>query len=269
MPVRVSLVINTLNEEHNIGDCIRSATGFADEVIVVDMSSTDRTAEEAKAAGAIVHTIQRAPFVDPTRNYALSLATGNWILLLDADERLTPGLKVELRKIAEEDSADVVNIFDATYMFGHRIHYSGWQNACRRSFFKKGFLVYPETEVHAHPVNKGRLLTLEPTKGVVLHFNYRDLSHFIKKLNDYTDGEALKLLRTGGALTPLRGVYWGARHFFRRYFLLSGYKDGVYGFILSILIGFYWFMAFCKAWERRQKDYSPATKVDSLERREI
>ncbi|MFH1618516.1 MAG: glycosyltransferase family 2 protein [bacterium] len=258
MAVRVSLVISTLNEEGNIGDCIRSATGFAEDVIVVDMSSADRTAEEAKAAGAIVHVVPKAPFVDPTRNYALSFASGDWILIMDADERLTPALAAELRAIADGDLADVVEVAFETYMFGGRIRYSGWQDTCRNSFFKKGFLTYPVAEVHAHPAWKGRLLSLAPSKGVLVHYNYMDVRHFILKMNDYTDGEAIKLLRAGGNHTPLRGVYWGLRHFFRRYFLRFGYKDGWRGFVLSVFMGFYWFLSFCKAWELNTRKFVPS-----------
>ena len=251
--MRVSLVINTLNEEGNIGDCIRSAAGFADEVIVVDMSSTDHTVEEAKSAGAIVHVIPKGPFVDPTRNYAFSLASGEWILLMDADERLTPEIKDELHRIAVEDLADVVEVAFEVHMFGDVIHYSGWHNTRRKSFFKKGFLSYPADEVHAHPAWKGRLFSLPPSKGRFVHYNFRDLRHFILKMNDYTDGEALKLLRAGGSPSPLRGVYWGLRHFFRRYFLHFGYKDGWNGFVLSIFMGFYWFLSFAKAWEIKRR----------------
>jgi glycosyltransferase involved in cell wall biosynthesis len=262
MAVRISLVISTLNEEENIGDCIRSATGFAEDVIVVDMSSTDRTAQEATSAGAIVHVIPRVPFVDPTRNYALSLASGEWILLMDADERLTPEVKNELRRIAVEDLADVVEVAFEVYMFGDLIRYSGWQNIRKKSFFKKGFLTYPADEVHAHPTIKGRLLSLPPSKGMMVHYNYKDLRHFVLKMNDYTDGEALKLLRAGGSCSPLRGVYWGLRHFFRRYFLCFGYKDGWLGFILSVFMGFYWFISFAKAWEiKRKASHSHKTNV--------
>lgn len=263
MAVRVSLVINTLNEEEHIGDCILSAQGLADEVLVVDMSSNDKTADIARSLGAKVHTVPRFPFVDPTRNYAMSLACGEWILLIDADERVTPTLADELRVIAADDLADVVEVADEVHMFGDIIRYSGWQYPRKKIFFKKGFLTYPAVEVHAHPTWKGRLLSLAPAKGMLVHYNYRDLRHFILKMNDYTDGEALKLLRAGGNHSPLRGAYWGLRHFFRRYFLCFGYKDGWIGFILSVFMGFYWFLSFAKAWEiERKGSYSHKTKAN-------
>lgn len=255
MSVRISLVVSTLNEENNIADCIRSAQELADEVVVVDMHSGDRTVEIARSLGAIVHLTERRPFVDPTRNSAIAQATGDWILLLDADERLTPKLAVELRNIAEKDEADVVNIQFDTYIIGQHIQYSGWQGDSHHRFFRKGFLEYPDQEVHASPRILGRELILNGRKGRIQHFNFQDLRHFIKAINEYTDGEALRLLRGTGKITPVRGGYWGLCHFFKRYLKLQGYKDGKYGFILSVFMGFYWFLAFAKAWENKQRGY--------------
>jgi glycosyltransferase involved in cell wall biosynthesis len=226
-----------------------------DEVIVVDMHSNDRTAEIARSQGAKVHLVGRKPFVDPVRNFSIAQATGEWILLLDADERLTPELSLELRSIAEKDLADVVTIEFDTYISQQQIKYSGWQKDSHCRFFKKGFLEYPDQEVHASPKICGRNLILPKEKGKIQHFNFRDLQHLINKINDYSDGEAIKLLRTNGKISPLRGVYWGLRHFLKRFLRLRGYKDGKYGFILSMLMGLYWFLSFAKAWEKNQKGY--------------
>ena len=252
MSVCISLVVSTLNEEHNIADCIRSAQELVNEVVVVDMHSEDRTVEIARSLGATVYLIERRLFVDSTRNFAIAQATGDWILLLDADERLTPEISGELRSIAEKDQADAVTICFDTFMFGRHIRYSGWQKDSHCRFFKKGFLEYPDVEVHAMPKILGRQLVLNGKKGKIQHFNFQDLRHFIKMINDYTDGEAPKLVRGNGQITPLRGVYWGLRHFCKRYFRLQGYKDGMYGLILSVLMGLYWFLAFAKAWEQKQ-----------------
>lgn len=255
MSVSISLVVNTLNEEQNIAECILSAQELVNEIVVVDMHSVDRTVEIAKSLGAKVHLIERVPFVDPTRNFAIAQAAGNWILLLDADERLTPKLADELRSIAEKDQADVVGIQDETYMFGRQIHYSGWQVSSFFRFFKKGFLEYPDKEVHAKPKIHGRKLMLGPDKGRIQHFAFRDLTHLVMKINNYTDAEAIQLVNSSGTITPLRGVYWGLRHFCKRFFTLRGCKDGNYGFILSALMGFYWFLAFAKAWDKRQQGH--------------
>lgn len=244
---RVSLVIHTLDEAANIAACIESARGLADEVIVADMESSDGTAAIAAGLGAKVHAFRREPFVDPSRNRAIALASGDWIMLLDADERLTPALCARLRGIAENDAADVVEAGFETHMFGGVIRHCGWQDTRRKTFFKKGFLTYPETEVHAHPAWRGRLLTLERSEGEIIHLNYRDVPHFLAKLERYTDGEALKLRRSGGRGGALRGLYWGARQFLRRYFLRQGYRDGRRGLLLCLLMGYYWFTAFVKA----------------------
>ena len=253
MSTRISLVINTYNEEENIAACIDSARGLFDEVIVADMDSSDRTAEIAASMGASVHTVQRAAYVEPAREKAVSFASGDWIVRLDADERLTPDLCSRLRAIAEKDMADVVDVRDETWMFGRVIRYCGWQDTSTKVLFRKGFLDLSNKDVHAHPEYRGRLLRLERHEGEIIHYNYRDIRQFVAKMNNYTDGEALKLHREGGHPTPLRGVYWGMRHFFRRYFLRFGYKDGWAGFMVCILMGFYWFLAFCKAWELNSK----------------
>jgi glycosyltransferase involved in cell wall biosynthesis len=253
LSLSISLVISTLNEEANISDCILSAQELVDEVVVVDMYSEDRTVEIAKSLGATVHMIERRPFVDPTRNHAIDQATGDWILLLDADERLTPKLARELPAIAERDQADVVTMYRDTYMFGRHIRFTGWQNDKHCRFFKKGFLRYPEQEVHAMPLIHGRHLIIPKEKGIIKHYNYDNLRQFIEKLNSYTDGEALKLLRSKGRITALRGVYWGLKHFLRRYLKFQGFRDGTYGLVLSILMGFYWFLAFAKASELKER----------------
>lgn len=253
--IYISLVVNTLNEEQNIADCILSARELVNEVVVVDMHSDDRTVEIARSLGAKVHLIERgAPFVEPARNFAIAQATGKWVLLLDADERLTPKLADELRNISKKDEVDVVSIQFDTYMCGRLIKYSGWQRDSHCRFFKKGFLEYPEKEVHASPKIRGKKLMLDPDKGRIQHFNFRDLTHLVMKINRYTDGEAVKLVNSSGTITPLRGVYWGFRHFCKRFFRLKGFKDGNYGLILSVIMGFYWFLAFAKAWDKRQQD---------------
>jgi glycosyltransferase involved in cell wall biosynthesis len=253
MLVYISLVVNTLNEERNIADCILSAKDLVNEVVVADMHSDDRTVEIAQSLGASVYQIERRPFVDPVRNFAIDKANGDWILLLDADERLVPELVTELRRVAEADQADVVELHFDTFMFGQQIQYfSSHEGRCR--FFRKGFLRYTDQEVHGLPKTKGRHLVIPPSAGRLQHYNYENLRHFIKKMNDYTDGEALKLLRSDGTINPLRGAYWGFRNFFKRYFRLECYKGGNYGFILSVLMGFYWFLSFCKAWELKKQN---------------
>ena len=254
MKTRISLVINTYNEAENIKACIESARGLADEVIVADMGSSDGTEEIAVSLGASVHTVPRSAFVEPAREKAVSFASGDWILRLDADERLTPVLRARFRDIAENNLADVVEVFDETWMFGKIIRYSGWQDTTTKVFFRKGFLDLSDADVHSHPQHKGRLQRLERQEGEIVHFNYRDIRQFVAKMNNYTDGEALKLRRQGGRLTPLRGIYWGVRHFLRRYLLRSGYKDGWHGFMLCAFMGFYWFLSFCKAWELNNKE---------------
>ena len=107
-PIRVSLVVNTFNEEGHIADCIRSTQGFADEIVVCDMYSEDRTREIAESLGARVVFHQREPFVERARRFAVEQARGEWIFLLDADERATPALLDELSILISKESVNAV-----------------------------------------------------------------------------------------------------------------------------------------------------------------
>src|SRR5450759_4249900 len=110
MTVSISVVINTLNEEANIAYALRSVRTWVDEIVVVDMHSDDRTREVAETYGARVYLHDRVGYVEPARRFALAKATGDWILILDADELIPPRLARRLSDIAAAGQADVVSI---------------------------------------------------------------------------------------------------------------------------------------------------------------
>ncbi|MEK9179498.1 MAG: glycosyltransferase family 2 protein, partial [Patescibacteria group bacterium] len=122
----ISLVVNTKNEEKDIVECIRSAQELVSEVIVADMHSTDKTIEFAKKEGATVFTVKDVGYVEPARNEAIQKAKNEWVLLLDADERLSPGLVPVLSEIAESDKADVVEIPFKTIILGKWMQHTKW-----------------------------------------------------------------------------------------------------------------------------------------------
>lgn len=123
---KISVVINTLNEEKNIALAIKSVREFADEVVVVDMHSEDKTCEVAESLGAKVFTFERKSYVEPARNFAISKASGDWVFILDADERATPQLLAKLKKIVKENQYDFVNIPRKNLIFGKWIRHSLW-----------------------------------------------------------------------------------------------------------------------------------------------
>ena len=123
----ISVVINVRNEADHLSKCLRSIKDFADEIIVVDMKSTDKSASVAKSYGAKVFSYKPMKFVEPARNYALSKATGKWILLLDPDEYLSKTLKKELKKITQRSDVDYVKMPRQNFIFGKWIkHANCW-----------------------------------------------------------------------------------------------------------------------------------------------
>jgi len=134
---KISLVINTLNEEHNIADCIKSARNMVDEIVVCDMCSDDRTVEIARNLGATVVTHKRTGYVEPARYYAISQATGEWILVLDADERMTVKLGARLIAVAKEGKYDVVQFWSLYNYFGDWVRYGDFYHGNWARFFRK------------------------------------------------------------------------------------------------------------------------------------
>jgi glycosyltransferase involved in cell wall biosynthesis len=243
-------VLNTLDEETRLPFALRSIEGWVDEIIVVDMHSTDATRAIAESFGAKVFLHDRLDYADPARGFAIEKATGDWILILDADELVPQPLSVRLREIAERDEADVVVIPWLNYLLGAPLLHTGWGPTQDRHerFFRKGSVV-ARPSIHGFlEIQPGaRVLALPYSEGLaVVHFNYVDVAHFVAKLDRYTDIEAERLLTNPKAGSTARASLRAIREFVRRYVRFGGYKDGWRGFYLSGLMAAYRFVVAAK-----------------------
>lgn len=240
----VSVAINTLNEEKNLPFALRSVRSWVDEIVVVDMHSDDRTVRIAESFGARVYTHERLGFADPARAFAISRTTGDWVLILDADEVIPARLAARLSAIARGESAlDVVKIARLNYLLGAPLRHTGWgpSSDYQKRFFRRGSLVATDT-IHdfLKPAPGARTCRLPAEDGLaIVHFNYLDVSHFLDKLNRYTTIEAEQARRRGERTSPLGGSVRAAREFLRRYVFARGYRDGWRGFYLSALMALY------------------------------
>lgn len=240
---RISAVLNTLNEERRLPFALRSVEAWVDEIIVVDMHSSDATREIAESFGARVFLHEPLGYADPARMFALEQATGDWILLLDADEVVPPPLSERLQEVARRDEADVVVIPWLNYLLGAPLRHTGWGPAQDRHerFFRRGS-VAAQPAIHAYlQIQPGaRVMELPYAEGLaVVHFNYLDVRHFLEKLNRYTDIEAERLRADPKAGSIPRVCVRASREFVRRYIRFQGYKDGWRGFYLSALMAAY------------------------------
>ncbi|HEX7091374.1 MAG TPA: glycosyltransferase family 2 protein [Longimicrobiales bacterium] len=244
MGPRISAVVNTRNEERNLPFALGTVRPWVDEIVVVDMHSEDRTVEIARSFGAKVFTHERSDVVEPARAYAIAQATGEWILLLDADEMVPVALSRRLREIARRDEADVVRIPRVNHLLGAPLGHTGWgpRQDRHERFFKPG-LLHASDRIHASltPDPSARILDLEYAPGrALVHFNYVDVGHFLEKLNRYTSVEALQSFERGGAEpTGRRTLMRATKEFLRRYVKLRGYRDGWRGFHLSLFMAYY------------------------------
>lgn len=252
----ISVLINTLNEEHNLPFALRSVAAWAAEVIVVDMHSTDATRDIASQFGARVFLHEPLGFPDPARAFAIEQARCPWILILDADELVPIGLYRALCQVVAAGDVDVVRIPRQNYMFGARIEHSGWHPFDDRQarFFRKGALTTTH-EIHRFlkPAPDARQLSLPYSEGASLvHFNYVSVSHFIEKLNRYTSIEATQEIERGHAVSDLGAVCLAFREWFTRYVRKQGFRDGWRGLYLASMMAFYRLAIAAKMREQRE-----------------
>lgn len=253
---RISLVINTLNEEEHIADCINSAKSIADEVIVCDMYSDDDTVRIAETLGAKIFFHVKTGFVEPARFFAISNATHEWVLVLDADERLTNALASELKRIAESDEADLV-LFGILYnYFGRYIKYGGFFSANYPRFFKKAnyFEVYSAEEemVHNNFANlriKVRRKIILPHNYYIVHEAYPTFEKYLKKtLCNYSLIESNNRYAKGANVNFIRLLADPVKEFILRYFVKQGFREGKIGLILCYLKSQHTFYTLLNIW---------------------
>ncbi|MBX7192351.1 MAG: glycosyltransferase family 2 protein [Sandaracinaceae bacterium] len=239
----ISVVVNTLNEEKNLPASLGSVRAWADEIIVVDMHSDDRTREVAEALGAKVFLHERMGFVEPARAFALSKTSSDWILILDADELVLAPLAERLASVAREGRDDAVRIPRLNYMMGKPLRYTGWGPAsdAQLRFFRRGMLGTTD-QIHGLLQRRpgARVSTLPVRDGLALvHFNYVDLAQFVEKMNRYTTVEAKQAAERGERGSIPGSALRASWEFVDRYVFKRGFLDGWRGFYLSALMAAY------------------------------
>ena len=228
----LSVILITRNEEANLADCLASLEGIAQQIVVVDTNSSDRTLDIAKSYGAVIAQPQDWPGFGPQKNRALDLATGEWVLSLDADERLTPALKSEIvTAIHHSAHVDCFAIPRLSWYCGRFIRHSGWNPDYVDRLFKRGSARFSDDLVHERLITSGQVAKLE---NPMLHYSFMNYSQVLQKIDRYSTASAEQAFAKGKTSTPLKAVLHGAWSFFRTYFLQAGFLDGPQGFTLAM-----------------------------------
>jgi glycosyltransferase involved in cell wall biosynthesis len=229
--MKLSVVVITKNEEALIGRCLESVS-WADERIVVDSGSTDRTLEICRSLGAQVHVTPDWPGPGPQRNRAIDLSSGEWILALDADEWVPTALRDEIAALLRSTpDAVAYRIPRLSSYCGRYLRHGGWWPDCVSRLFRRGAARYGGGIVHDHLIVEGRLGTL---REHLLHEAFTDLDEVLSKLNSYSSWGAQSLRdkgRSGGIATAVAHGVWT---FVRTYLLHAGFLDGREGFLLAV-----------------------------------
>lgn len=239
----LSVVVIAKNEEKRLPECLTSVA-FAKEIIVLDDFSTDRTVEIAKQFGAKVS--QRALDNEGRhRNFAIGLATQDWILTLDADERVTSELAREIQAVCQKkDDPHVGYDMPMKQFIGTEwIQGAGYYPAHRTKMFRKGQFSYKEEEVHPPCQYKG---TVGLFKGDLLHYTSPSLENWIQKFNRETSLEAKKWLRDGRRIGPWRAVRKAFSRFLKYYFQRDGIRTGYTGFLMCFFHFAYQIITYAK-----------------------
>jgi len=254
---RLSLVVITRNEEHDLPRCLASVP-CADEIVVVDSGSTDRTLELAEKAGARVISHPWEGY-GPQKAFALAQAQGEWVLNLDADEALTPELAAQLPAAIARAGVDGFKLQFQSEIFGRTMRHGGLGHESHLRLYRRARTRMKEQKIHEGVAVDGPVETLP---GYVLHRPYADLAEFLAKLDSYTTLAAEQRFAEGRKPWLL----WPARlpvGFLRRYALQLGFLDGRAGFLWAALGGMHDLVREAKLQELADKAarLPPATKT--------
>jgi len=246
MPV-LSAIIITKNEAANIADCLDSVA-FCDERVVVDSGSDDDTVKIAEGRGARVSFHAFGGF-GRQFNQALSLAQGDWVLSVDADERISPALATEILQAVRQGTFDGYEMPRSSSFCGRVMRHSGWYPDYVLRLFKRGRARWTDDLVHPRPVCDGPVTRLsEP----IIHFPVRRIEDATSRMDRYSTASAEMMRAKGRRVWFVTGIVHGAYAFFRTYVLRAGFLDGREGFLLAVLNAEGTYYRYMKLWLMNQ-----------------
>ncbi len=249
---KLTVVINTLNEEKSLPRALASVKGFADEVVVCDMESGDRTVEIAKSLGAKVFTHEKTGYVEPARNFAISKANNPWVMVLDADEEVPDRLAAEIKRILKSPKADYFRIPRKNIIFGYWMRHSRWWPDYNIRLFKKGSVSWNEV-IHAVPMTQGTGGEVEAKEEfAIIHHNYDSIDDYLTRMGRYSTEHAALKVKEGYRFSWKDLIIGPSNEFLSRYFFGEGYKDGLHGLALSLLQAFSELTVYLKVWQKEK-----------------
>lgn len=225
----LSVCVVTKNEAHNIVDCLNSVA-WADEIIVIDSESTDNTVELCRQ---FTEKVFISPWkgCGPQKKQVFDMATCDWVLILDADERVTPQLAQEIKAVLQHSKYNGYEIPFKSYFCGKQIRFGDWMNEKHLRLIKRDVGEIIPRLVHFGITVPGKLGKL---KGYIMHYSFPNVNVVLQKMNSYSTDGAIHLHQQGRTTSFLSAVFHGAFAFVRGYILRFGFLDGAQGFMLAV-----------------------------------
>lgn len=257
--MQLSVVLITRNEAHRLRTCLASVA-FADEVVVVDHGSTDGTADLARALGAKVVETDTWPGFGPQKNRALALATGEWVLSIDADEVVSPELAASIQAALAEPRYDAYRMNRRSRYCGQWIRHSGWYPDRIVRLFRRGRARFSDALVHESVQVDGPVGQLQ---GDMLHHSFDDFETVLDKVNRYSSAGAEALAQRGVQGSLGKAVRHGLWAFVRTYVVRRGFLDGRMGLALALSNAEGTYYRYLKLWWLQRR----AQERDTMENR--
>ncbi|HMK56244.1 MAG TPA: glycosyltransferase family 2 protein [Dissulfurispiraceae bacterium] len=247
--IPISVAIITHNEELNIGDALASVSEF-DDIVVVDSFSTDKTVAIARKYTERIYQHEWQGFARQKQT-AVDHARNEWVLVLDADERVPPALRKEIQAAILAPGCDGFFIPRRNFFLGKWIRHGGWWPDAVLRLFRKNSGAFDLREVHEKVVVKGSVSSLS---APLEHYSYRSLSEYMRKMESYATLSAKEYLKENRKPTVKSIIVNPVSTFIKMYMLRRGFLDGVRGFMLAVLYSFQTFLKYAKLWELSAAD---------------
>lgn len=246
----LSLAIITYNEEENIVRLLNSLADTADEIIIVDSFSTDKTKEICTQKYPQIKFFEKKfNGYGEQKNHALNLCSHEWVLFLDADEVPDEDMKRSIVEIVSSESAEF-NVYKARFnnhLGIHLIRFGGWGNVCRERLFRKKYARYSDDKVHEFLITDQKSGLLE---GRLNHYTYKSIHHHVSKINKYSDMMAEKMYERGQKINRFKIIVSPIFEFIKVFIFKRGFLDGFPGFYIAKTMSYYTFLKYIKLREK-------------------
>lgn len=234
----ISVIINTYNSAETIEQCLKSVKDFT-QIVIVDMHSFDATVEIASKYTKDIYYHDKISYVEPARNFAISKATEEWILILDSDEEIPIKLKIKLNQISQDSNQTDISSYSfprKNIIFGSWIKHAGWWPDHKLRFFKKDAITWLP-EIHSEPkINFGKNQILDAAEdNAIIHHHYTSVSQWVERMNRYTTVQANEKTQVNYIFNWRDLIKQPLSEFIRRFFVWEGWKDGTNGLGLCLL----------------------------------